>query len=132
MTDTTLVSTASVATERPARYGKQLASHMGRKVPFTWDEEAGAGTVEFADGAVLGTLRALDGALHMTVEGPADSIERFEAVLGRHLVKFGQREDMVCVWERSDGTPGTEWRSADVVEKSEEKSAQPTAEAPRG
>ena len=28
-------STARVATDRPARYGKQLASHMSRKITTT-------------------------------------------------------------------------------------------------
>ena len=34
----TIVSTAGVATERRARYGKQLVSHLGRKSVGVWDE----------------------------------------------------------------------------------------------
>ena len=40
-------STARVATDRPARYGKQLASHMGRKITTTWDEDSRTGSLEF-------------------------------------------------------------------------------------
>ena len=39
----TIVSTASVATERGARYGKQLVSHLGRKSVGVWDEASGLG-----------------------------------------------------------------------------------------
>ena len=34
-------SIASVPTQRPARYGKQLVSHMGRKIKGSWDGESG-------------------------------------------------------------------------------------------
>ncbi len=40
-------STAAVATARPERYAKQLAAHMGRKVPAAWDEATGTGSVSF-------------------------------------------------------------------------------------
>ena len=38
-------SSARVLTERPARYGKQLAGHMGRKITAVWDEESATGSV---------------------------------------------------------------------------------------
>jgi uncharacterized protein len=37
---------------------------------------------------------------------PADQIDRFENVVGRHLVFFGKRDELVVQWERADGTPG--------------------------
>lgn len=109
----TVTSSASVRTERPGRYGKQLASHMGRKVPFSWDEDEQRGEVAFADGAVTATLTARGGALELELTAPADQVERFEDVLGRHLVRFGAREGLECAWQRSDSTPGTTQRSAD-------------------
>ena len=42
----TIVSTAGVATERRARYGKQLVSHLGRKSVGVWDEASGSGTLD--------------------------------------------------------------------------------------
>lgn len=109
----TVTSSASVKTERPGRYGKQLASHMGRKVPFTWDEAEQRGEVTFADGAVTATLTAREGALDFELTAPAEEVERFEDVLGRHLVRFGAREGLECAWQRSDSSPGTTQRSSD-------------------
>ena len=40
-------STARVTTDRPARYGKQLAGHMGRKITTAWDEDAETGSLAF-------------------------------------------------------------------------------------
>ena len=37
-------STAHVSTDRPSRYGKQLAAHMGRKITTTWDEASQTGS----------------------------------------------------------------------------------------
>ena len=37
-----LISVATVPTERAARYGKQLVSHMGHKITGSWNEEAAA------------------------------------------------------------------------------------------
>ena len=39
----TIVSTASVANERGARYGKRLISHRGRKSVGVWEEASGSG-----------------------------------------------------------------------------------------
>ncbi|GAA4284412.1 hypothetical protein GCM10022261_19430 [Brevibacterium daeguense] len=109
----TVTSSASVKTERPGRYGKQLASHMGRKVPFSWDEDSQRGDGAFSDGAVTATLTARDGVLDLELTAPADQVERFEDVLGRHLVRFGAREGLECAWRRSDSSPGTTQRSSD-------------------
>lgn len=113
---TAVTSTASVRTDRPGRYAKQLASHMGRKTPFTWDEVAQQGNASFAEGAVAATLVAREGALDFELTAPADQVERFEDVLGRHLVRFGSKDDLECAWTRSNGEPGTTQRSADYEE----------------
>ena len=42
MSDTT-VSTASLANERGARYGKQLVPQLGRKSVGVWEEASGSG-----------------------------------------------------------------------------------------
>lgn len=116
MQNQTVTSTATVPTARAARYGKQLASHMGRKVPFTWDEESGAGTVTFANGRVHAQLRATAEALVIEITSPETDLDNFEDVLGRHLVRFGTRDGLVCSWRRSDGTAGTLQRSTAPTE----------------
>ena len=92
---------AIVATERPARYIKQLGSHMGRKL----------GTVELPDGLRLtfnrdgifrgyGDLRETEGALLMEVRAESDEQAASVAdVLDRHLVRFGEREELVVTFE---------------------------------
>ena len=42
-----LVSTANVPTQRAARYGKQLVSHMAHKITGAWDESSGSGYLLF-------------------------------------------------------------------------------------
>ncbi len=44
------------------------------------------------------------------VADDAENLDRLEGVLGRHLVKFGAKDELVCAWTRSDGTPGNEHR----------------------
>lgn len=50
-------SVARVPTSRPARYGKQLASHMGRKTTASWDEATSTGELQFnREGPVTGVV----------------------------------------------------------------------------
>lgn len=92
---------AIVATDRPARYIKQLGSHMGRKL----------GTAELPDGIRLtfnregifrgyGDLRETEGALIMEVRAENDEqAARVADVLDRHLVRFGERDELVVTFE---------------------------------
>jgi hypothetical protein len=48
----TTTSTATVATDRPGRYGKQLVSHLTRRATGEWDEQAGTGWIQFTGGRV--------------------------------------------------------------------------------
>ncbi|KJK57772.1 DUF2218 domain-containing protein [Saccharothrix sp. ST-888] len=97
-------SEARVATDRPARYGKQLAAHMGRKIEAEWSEEAGRGRLVF--GAGTATLAAESDALLLTVEGLAENLPGLEDVVGRHLVRFGARDELVVEWHRDSGEAG--------------------------
>lgn len=101
------ISTASVATDRPGRYAKQLASHLSRRLTTSWDDASGRGTVELGDGRA--DLVATDGALELRIE--SNELDRFEDVLGRHLVRFGKKDELVVQWTRDDGTPGTSYRN---------------------
>ena len=101
-------SEAVVATDRPARYGKQLVAHLGRRNGGEWSDDDQRGFVVLAAGrAEIGS--APDG-LHLSVEGAPEELERMEDVVGRHLVRFGTRDELHVRWTRSDGRPGTEQR----------------------
>ncbi|MGW4895914.1 DUF2218 domain-containing protein [Kitasatospora sp. NPDC004240] len=97
-------SEARVVTDRPARYAKQLAAHMGRKIDARWSEETGRGTFTFSTGTA--TLTAEPGALLLTVEGEAENLPGLEDVVGRHLVRFGSRDELVVEWRRDNGEAG--------------------------
>ncbi|MQY21423.1 DUF2218 domain-containing protein [Nocardia macrotermitis] len=103
----TITSTATVATDRAARYGKQLTSHLGRRSVATWDEAGAHGTLDMSEGAATADLRSTATALVITLTTSADSAATYEDVIGRHLVRFGHRDELVVNWTRSDGTPGT-------------------------
>lgn len=103
--EATTTSTATVATDRPGRYGKQLVSHLTRRATGEWDDDAGTGAIEFAGGRV--TLTSTHGALELALTSGPDEVARLEDVVGRHLVRFGARDELVVRWTRSDGTPGS-------------------------
>lgn len=101
-------STAEVATERPARYGRQLVSHLTRRASGEWSDDEQQGSIDFTDGRA--TLSCAPGALLLSVQAAPDSVARLEDVVGRHLVRFGARDELVVRWVRADGTAGTERR----------------------
>lgn len=110
-------SQANVKTARPERYGKQLASHFSRKVEASWDDTAREGAITFPapEGAGEGTtcsLAAGEEVLHMRIDGTADAVERFERVVGTHLVRFGARDGLVVQWQRGDG-PGQSFTASE-------------------
>lgn len=102
-------SEARVSTDRPGRYAKQLASHLARKNQTEWDEESGLGTLSFTYGT--SRLRAEEGALLLTVEGAPEDLDRLESVVGKHLVRFAAKDELVVEWVRDTGEPGTVWRT---------------------
>ncbi|MDO4908282.1 MAG: DUF2218 domain-containing protein [Corynebacterium sp.] len=106
-----IMSEAIVATDRPARYGKQLASHFSAKLDAEWDGVRGY--IEFVgagkdsddprrafDGKGLVNLEALENALRITIHAPEELLERFEGVVARHLVRFGAKDELVVEWKR--------------------------------
>lgn len=104
--DMATTSTASVATDRPGRYGKQLVSHLTRRRNTgEWDEETESGWIEFAGGRVV--LTSADGALALVLAAGPDDVAGLEDVVGRHLVRFGTRDELVVRWTRSGGTLGS-------------------------
>jgi uncharacterized protein len=89
-------SHASVATEKPTPYMKQLCKHFGHKVEVAFDDERG--TIVFAMGRCeLDATHA--GVLRMRAQAAdAESLARTEQVVGSHLERFGRRDELSVSW----------------------------------
>lgn len=87
-------STAHVVTTTPERYAKQLASHLGRKAEVRSEPEG--------ERIVLGggsCLLVCGDDLELRAEAPdAEALARVQDVVGSHLVRFGQRDELVVSW----------------------------------
>ncbi len=98
---TTLSSHADVRTDAPARYAKQLVSHLGRKAPFT-EEADGAWTITVGD--ARGRIAVGDDVLSLYVEAAdVETLDRLEHALGSHLERFGARAGLTVAWQRDAG-----------------------------
>ena len=105
-----LVSMASVPTDRAARYGKQLVTHMAHKVTGAWDEETTSGYLLFdREGPVLGRFDVIASAsdLRLELRTTPERADRLEFIVGIHLARFGARDSLAISWERTDGSEGT-------------------------
>ena len=98
-------SSATVSTDRPQRYGKQLVSHLSRRATGHWEDDLSTGELDFTGGRA--ELSCRPGALVMRLTAEPEDLERLEGVLGRHLVRFGTRDELVVQWARQDGSAGT-------------------------
>jgi uncharacterized protein len=89
-------SHASVPTEKPAPYMKQLCKHFGHKVDVQFDDEQG--TIQLPMGRC--ELDATQpGVLQMHVSATdAESLERTQHVIGSHLERFGRRDELSVTW----------------------------------
>jgi hypothetical protein len=86
----------SMATERPARYAKQLAGHWATKATVTEDDDA---TTLVMEGGQRAVLRPADGALDIEVDVPeGGDLDRWAEVVAAHLQRFGQRDELEVVW----------------------------------
>jgi hypothetical protein len=95
---TPLSSRADVPTDAPARYARQLVSHLGRRVSFTEDPE---GTWTAVIGEARGRITVGDGVLGLRAEAPGDEgLTLVEHVLGSHLERFGARAGLTVTWHR--------------------------------
>lgn len=90
---------ADVSTDRPARYCKQLASHLGRKC--TIDETADSTLITLPEDSADARCRLTPDAdtLHLYAEGAGpDDLARVQEVVGGHLERFGEREELAVAW----------------------------------
>src|SRR3954451_15366879 len=93
-----IIAVASVATDKPGRYAKQLVAHLGRKLTFTWSD--GIASAPIATGT--GSLTAGDGVLTLVATArDRESLTVIQDVLGRHLERFGQRDGLVVTWNEA-------------------------------
>jgi uncharacterized protein len=97
----TLSSRADVPTDAPERYAKQLVSHLGRKTEWTTD--GAVSTAAIAGGT--GVVQVGEGVLTLLAEAAdAETLDRVQDVLGRHLERFGQRSELTVVWAADQPT----------------------------
>jgi hypothetical protein len=85
---------------------KQLVAHLGRRSGGEWSDDDQRGTITL--GAGHAELFCTADGLHLAVESDPESLAVLEDVVGRHLVRFGARDELHVRWTRADGTPGTE------------------------
>jgi uncharacterized protein len=99
---TVLTARADVPTEAPARYAKQLLSHLGRRTTWTTDGDTSSAGIAGGTGRVV----VGDGVLTLVAEAPdAETLGRVQHVLGSHLERFGRRGELTVTWA-GDGAPG--------------------------
>lgn len=95
---TATFSRADIATATPERYAKQLVAHLGRKLNFGTDGATSTATIGGATGKVI----VGKGVLTLTAAGDDPvAVAVAEDVLGRHLERFGARNELSVRWTRS-------------------------------
>jgi uncharacterized protein len=97
---TVLTARAAVLTSSPERYAKQLLSHLGRRT--SWTTSGTTSTAEITGGT--GRVVVGDGRLMLIAEArDAATLSRVQNVLGSHLERFGQHNELTVTWiERLD------------------------------
>jgi len=83
---------------------------MGHKITGSWDEEACSGHLLFdREGPVLGRFDVVASPSALTIElrTEPERADRLEFIVGIHLARFGARDGLAVVWERTDGSQGS-------------------------
>lgn len=86
---------ADVITTNPARYGKQLVEHLGHRLGV---EQIEGGQRLVFD---VGHCDVLAGGNDLVLQASAvdtAGLDRVTDVIGRHLIRFGQRAEIVVSW----------------------------------
>ncbi len=96
----TVTLTGHADTDRGARYVKQLASHLGRKIEAEFDSATGIAVVR-RDDAVL-TLTATDATIEFSAVGPEGQAFMLAAVRQTHLERFAEKDGLRCRWDESE------------------------------
>ncbi|MFD8543221.1 DUF2218 domain-containing protein [Streptomyces sp. NPDC059649] len=90
------LSTALVATDRPARYLKQLVSHLGHKAT-TQLSGSGRGTVHLDAGTCVLTADS-EGLCLIATAMDIEGLNRVQDAVARHLVRFATQEALSVDW----------------------------------
>ena len=86
---------ALVETASPGRYAKQLAAHLGRRCEIR--EEGPVTRIVTSDGECV--LSSAPGLLVMQASAATtDDLERVKHVVGSHLERFGERNELTVEW----------------------------------
>ncbi|WP_286954329.1 MULTISPECIES: DUF2218 domain-containing protein [Corynebacterium] len=112
-------SIAHVSTERPGRYGKQLASHFSAKIEAWWDADSATGHCVFDREGARGTLDLAvePGALVLDIDAAEEDLDGLENVVARHLVGFGKKDGLKVAFVREDGSAGLSFAPEDLPAK---------------
>jgi hypothetical protein len=98
---TVLTARAAVLTSNPERYAKQLLSHLGRRTSWTTDGETSSAEIAGGTGRVV----VGEGVLTLIAEAPdAETLTRVQHILGSHLQRFGQRNELTVTWISDTGS----------------------------
>lgn len=126
----TAQATASVPTERAARYGKQLITHMSRKTGGGWNADTNTGELLnfFGNGCLQAT--ATDTTLELVIRAAPDHVAKIEEVVGVHLARFGHKDQMQVQWQRGDSAGSTQgpFSEEDMQRMAEARAARKTAQ----
>lgn len=97
--DTVLRARADVVTDKPARYAKQLSSHLGRRCSISEESGGVRITLPGESGAGSCLLASRDGVLELHAEAADEAtMSSVHDVIGRHLERFGQRDGLTVTW----------------------------------
>jgi len=97
-----IISRAEVSTDTPARYAKQLQAHLGRKLNFSTEGSISTATI----GEATGQIVVGDSTLTLIATGvDEEAVAQVEHVLGSHLERFGQRNELTVTWTRDTTAP---------------------------
>ncbi|MGI8310493.1 DUF2218 domain-containing protein [Saccharopolyspora hattusasensis] len=95
----TIRSQARVGTGKPARYAKQLSSHLGRRCVVSEEPDGIRITLPAGSGVGSCLLVNESDVLALGAEAKnAEVLDRVQDVLGRHLERFGQRDELKVNW----------------------------------
>ena len=94
---TSLTAHAAVVTDRPERFAKQLVSHLGRKAEVRQEPEGSRLVIGDASCLVAPGSGVLE--LHASATSE-DGLALVEQVVGGHLVRFGEKDELVVTWVR--------------------------------
>lgn len=97
-----ITASTSVKTEFAKRYLGQLCKHFAHKITVDYlpEETTPQGTARFPWGEC--TMKAEGSALTMVVTAETTAaLERVQAVLDDHLLRFAWREELMIEWSKA-------------------------------